>query len=237
MVPTSLHGAEVEAMRHHFYLDTGPLNLVFAGLLEARDPLMQSALAWFRAGPVQDFARFGGSFNQMPFLRYEMSSCIPGYSWNVFCNHQLGDRRHFLEGLYSQFAGAISRQTRTVCETRQGITGRITHADTPFYLARLAVVDDLVAEHELHLLRLCPLAWISRTREARCENMPTAFGPITLRWQLAADGRSLRVDYQARFHTRPRGVLLHVPPVAGLESVILNGRLLPASPGATLAVP
>lgn len=235
-IPTSLHGAVEASARHGFYLDTGPLNLVFAGLLEARDPLMQSALEWFRAGPPQKLARFGASYSQVAFLRHEMSSCIPGYSWNVFHNHQLGDRQHFLEGMYSQFAGAISRQTRTVCETRGGITGRITHADTPFYMARLAVIDDVVAENELHLLRLCPLAWISAERQSRFERFPTAFGPVTVRWRLSADGRTLQVEYAPTFHQRPGRIVLHAPPLDGLTTIVVNGQSHPARPGAQLTL-
>lgn len=235
-VPTTLHGAVEEASRHAFYLDTGPMNLVFAGLMEARDPLMQAALKWFRDGPIQRFARPGGNYRQVPFLRHEMSSSIPGYSWNVFHSHQLGDRVHFLEGMYSQFAGAISRQTRTVCETRGGITGRITHCDTPFYLTRLAVVDDLIVENELHLLRICPLAWLSSARETKFERMPTVFGPVTLRWQLSPDGKTLALTYTNAFHTQPARVRLHVPPVPGLETISVNGTSLPAVSGAELTL-
>ena len=235
-VPTSLFGAEAETARHPFYLDTGPLNLVFAGLMEANDPLMQAALEWFRNGPIQRFARRGSNFRQVGFLQHEMSSCIPGYSWNIFHNHQLGDRQHFLEGMYSQYAGAISRQTKTVCETRGGITGRITHADAPFYMTRLAVIDDLVAENELHLLRICPLAWISKDRETKFDHMPTAFGPVSLRWQLSADGRTLRVNYQPKFHAQPQRVLLHVPPIDGLKTISINGRDQPAQAGAVISL-
>ena len=235
-VPTSLHGAVPEVSRHPFYLDTGPMNLVFAGLLNAEDPLMQASLKWFRDGPVQRFARPEGNFRQVAFLRHEMSSCIPGYSWNVFHNHQLRDRQHYLEGMYSQFAGAISRQTRTVCETRGGITGRITHADTPFFLARLAVVDDVIADNELHLLRICPLAWISAERESKFENMPTAFGPVTLRWKLSSDGKTLALTYTNAFHTKPGRVRLHVPPLSGLETISVNGKNQRATPGAELGL-
>lgn len=226
-VPTSLYGAVESSARHGFYLDTGPLMLVFAGLMDANDPLMQSALKWFREGPVQRFARFGWSYNQVPFLRHEMSSCIPGYSWNNFITHQLGDRYHFLEGMYSQYAGGISRQTKTICESRNGITGRITHADMPFYMTRLAVIDDLVAEDELHLLRICPLAWISSDEETVFDNMPTAFGPVSLRWQLSADGKTLRMDLKPRFHRKPGKTVLHVPPVEGLERISINGEDFP----------
>lgn len=233
-VPTSLFGAVEEASRHPFYLDTGPMNLVFAGLLPATDPLMNSALHWFRDGPIQRFAREESDYRQVGFLRHEMSSCIPGYSWNVFHNHQLGDRFHFLESMYSQYAGAISRQTKTVCETRGGITGRITHCDTPFYLTRLAVVDDIIADNELHLLRLCPLAWVSRQRQTRFENMPTAFGPVSVQWKLSPDGKDLNLSYANRFHTQPAKVILHVPPVDGLESIVVNGKKHPARAGAEL---
>lgn len=237
MVPTSLHGSVDDGMRHGFYLDTGPLMLVFAGLMSADDPIMQSALAWFREGPPQQLARFGWNHSQVPFLRHEMSSCIPGYSWNVFHNHQLGDRQHYLEAMYSQYAGAISQQTRTVCESRGGITGRITHADTPFYMTRLAVVDDVVTDGELHLLRICPLAWISAERTTLFENMPTAYGPISLRWQLSPDGRSLNIDYTPRFHEVPHRVVLHAPPVPGLQQLVLNGKVQPVAPGQQLTLP
>lgn len=236
LVPTSLHGAVDETLRHHFYLDTGPLQLVFAGLMEADDPLMQSALKWFREGPIHDYARYNSNFMQVAFLAHEMSSCIPGYSWNLFLNHQLRDRQHFLEGLYSQYAGAISRQTRTVCESRGGVTGRITHADTPFFMTRLAVIDDLIAEGELHLLRICPLGWISKERETRFLNMPTEFGPVTLRWQLSEDGEALHVNFESRFHAKPTHVYLHVPPVEGLKTITVNGKAHPAEPGGRISL-
>ncbi len=226
-VPSSLYGSIEESARHGFYLDTGPLILVFAGLMEADDPIMQSALKWFRDGPVQHFARFGWSYNQVPFLRHEMSSCIPGYSWNNFINHQLGDRYHFLEGMYSQYAGGISRQTKTICESRNGITGRITHADMPFYMTRLAVIDDLIAEDELHLLRICPLVWISKEQETTFENMPTAFGTVTLCWRLSENGKTLRVHYASKFHQSPKKIVLHIPMVNGMESVSVNGKEYP----------
>lgn len=223
-VPMSLHGYVEESARHGFYLDTGPMMLVFGGLMDANDPLMQSALKWFREGPVQQYGRFGWNHYQVGFLRHEMSSCIPGYSWNIFHNHQLGDRHYFLESMYSQYAGAISRQTKTVCESRGGITGRITHADTPFYLARLAVVDDIIADNELHLLRICPLAWISSETETKFEKMPTAYGPVSLRWQLSDNREVLRLDYTPQFHQQPEKVLLHVPPVDGLKLISINGK-------------
>ena len=72
--------------------------------MEARDPLMQDACAWFREGPQHKLYRPDASCWQVPVLIHEMSSCEPCYSWNIFHSWQLGDRERFLEGMYSLFA-------------------------------------------------------------------------------------------------------------------------------------
>lgn len=222
VVPYSVSGRETNPFRHGFYLDAGPLFLVFSGLMDADDELMRSALLWFREGPPRKVYRYDSDCWQIASLHHEMSSCEPCYSWNVFHSHQLGDRAKFLEGMYSLFAGQISRQTYTACETRGGTTGT-TWGYLPVYLARLAVVDDQVKEDELHLLRMMPLAWLRTDREARFEKMPTEFGPVSLRARLAEDGKELRVSFAPNFHHEPKRVLLHIPPVGGLSSVVVNG--------------
>lgn len=225
VAPMAVHGAEPFEYRNAFYLDTGPLVLVFAGLLEAGDEMMRSALEWFREGPPARVYRYDSDCWQVPSLCREMSSCEPCYSWNVFHSHQTGDRARFLEGMYSLFAGSVSRQTYTVCETRGGVTG-LTAAALPAYMARLAVIDDQLDPEELRLLRLAPAAWLRPDREACFENMPTEFGPITLRAGLGEDGSRLRVAFEPRFRRLPRTVWLHVPPIANLGSVTVNGRTI-----------
>ena len=91
--------------------------------------------------------------------------------------HALAPPTHVSRTLTSRMRYGLLRKAHARC-------GRITHADTPFYMTRLAVIDDLIADHELHLLRICPLAWVTAERETKFLNMPTAFGPISLRWQL-----------------------------------------------------
>jgi len=173
----------------------------------------------------------------VPVLDHEMSSCEPCYSWNVFHAWQAGDRPRFLEGMYSLFAGSLSRQTRVSCETRGGITGTVFAASLALYLARLAVLDDELRDRELHLLRLMPLAWLRANPPARFENMPTVFGPVSLVTRLARGGRTLLVRFQPRFREAPDNVLLHVPPLPGLKEVSVNGRVLSARAGRVLTVP
>ena len=84
---------------HPFYLDAGPLFLVFSGLMDASDPLMQDACAWFRSGPQQRFFRRNADASQVAVVDHEISSCEPCYSWNIFHSWQLGDRPRFLEGM------------------------------------------------------------------------------------------------------------------------------------------
>ncbi|MHB9130241.1 MAG: hypothetical protein ACYDBB_04005 [Armatimonadota bacterium] len=219
--PTAIIGDTPFETCSGFYLDTGPLFPVFAGLLPADDPLMRSTVQWFREGPQTKFHRFDANCWQVPCLQYEMSSCEPAYSWNLFHSWQLGDRQHFLTGVYSLFAGSCSRKTSTFCETRGGITG-ITPALIVMWLARLAVADDQLEADTLHLLRLLPLAWLTPDHPAVFADLPTEYGPVTLRVQPGADG-VLRVEYAARYRTPPSHVWLHIPPLPNLAAVEVNG--------------
>jgi hypothetical protein len=225
MAPRSLSGDKDFGINHAFYLDGGPLFLVFSGLMDADDELMQSNRAWFREGPGRKTYQDNGNCWQTPSLHHEMSSCEPCYTWVFFDSWQLGDRARFLEGMYSLFAGACSQQTYTVCETRGGITG-VTPCLPGVWLARLAVVDDQVRDGELHLLRLVPLAWLRTDREARFHRMPTEFGPVSLTARLAAEGRELLVTFAPNFRTPPTRLVLHVPPVKGLAAIRFNGNPL-----------
>lgn len=224
-MPKSLFGEAKWETRSFAYLDCGPMMLVFSGLFDATDPEMRSALAWFREGPQTRIARYDANPQQVPCLFHEMSSAEPCYSWNVFHTWQLGDRQRFLEGMYSQFAGAIMQETYSICETRRGVMG-FTPCLPEVYMARAAVVDDKVRLGELRLLRFMPLAWLRTDREAIFENVPTYYGPVTLRAQLAQGGRELAVGYSPRYRETPERVVLHVPPVKGLTRITLNGQPL-----------
>ncbi len=223
LAPTALAGEEKEETRHAFYLDTGPLFPVFAGLMDADDPLMEDVRAWFREGPQTAFYRRDANCWQVPVLDYEMSSCEPCYSWNVFHSWQLGEREPFLAGMYSLFAGSLSRQTRISCETRGGITGNVFSAPLAIYLARLAVIDDQLRTDELHLLRLAPLAWLKPGDACRFKQVPTEYGPVTLLTEVGKDGNTLDITFTPAFRAAPKKVVLHVPPLPGLKTVRVNG--------------
>jgi hypothetical protein len=225
-VPTSLFGETKWETRHPFYLDTGPLFMVFAGLIDADDPLMAATRRWFRNGPQVKSHRRDGNTGHVPILDHEMSSWEPCYSWNIFHSHALADRTRFLEGMYSIFAGAISRQTQISCESRNGITGTVFAAPLAIYLARLAVIDDQLQPDELHLLRLVPQAWLRSDRETLFEKIPTHFGPVTLRWQLSKDAKTLNMRYESHYRMHPRRVLLHTRPLETLKHFTLNGKPL-----------
>jgi hypothetical protein len=215
---------------HPFYLDTGPTFGVFGGLLRADDPLMRDAVDFLREGPQTRDGLKDPGWDETPRLVHEISSAEPCYSWNVFHSHQLGDRQRFLEGMYSLFCGALSRQTHVSCETRGGITDNVFASTLAVTLARLSVIDDEVEPGQLHLLRLAPLAWVTEKEQTRFENVPTEFGPVTLKWQLADGGKTLRVSYEPNFRRKPDAVTLHVPPSPGLEKVIVNGQERSAKP-------
>ena len=77
MAPRSLSGDKDFGINHAFYLDAGPLFLVFAGLMDADDELIRSSRAWFREGPPRKTYQDNGNCWQTPSLHHEMSSCEP----------------------------------------------------------------------------------------------------------------------------------------------------------------
>ncbi len=221
LVPHLLSGADRYAWEG--YLDVGPLALVYAGLVNADEKIMADTRAWFRNGPTVANHRRDADFTQPAVLDHEMSSYEPCYSWNIFHSWQSGDREKFLEGMYSLFAGAYSRQTYSVCEMRGGVAAAV-HWLPSVYLARLSVIDDQIKENELHLLRLAPLAWLRTDRPARFQKIPTYFGPVDLSMQLADNGKTLDVRFFAVYHDRPARVVLHPPPLPRLSKIRVNGK-------------
>ncbi len=223
MVPTFIGQEQPWQMKHVFYLDAGPLHLVASGLLDANDPAISDLLLWFREGPPQKMARLELDYNHMPFLYHEVSSWEICYSWNIFHSWRVADRQRFLEGMYAMATGGYSQQTYSVCEERGGMLAATNWIPTVQHL-RNSVIDDHITPGELHLLRLCPLAWLKTDRESRFLNMPTVYGPVNLAAKLGSGGRSLEISYSARFRQEPTTVWLHIPPVQGLTTVTVNGK-------------
>ena len=208
-----------------FYLDCGPLFLVFAGLMDADDELIRSSRLWFREGPPRKTYQDNGITVQPAIAATRNVQFRALLQLGPLPLVAAGRPGEFLEGMYSLFTGACSRQTYTVCETRSGITG-MTPLLPNVWLARLAMIDDQILEDELHLLRLMPLAWLRTDRNTRFENMPTEFGVVSLTPGLSADGRELQVTFTPKFEFVPKRVVLHVPPVKGLAAIQVNGKPL-----------
>jgi len=172
MPPMNFSSTAKKYGTHVFYLDCGPLVLVWAELMEADDPLMVDTIDFFREGPNWKLSTGSQSSSVIhnavdgPLLIYEMSTCEPCYSWNVFHTWKLGDRQNFLMGMYSLMVGSISHNTYISCEHRHAIQGTQFSFPLAFYLARLAVIDDQISYGDQHLMRLCPHAWISSEEES-----------------------------------------------------------------------
>lgn len=207
-----------------FYLDVGPMVLVWAGLMEANDPVMIDIVDYFRNGPNKRMWPVLYYALDPPWLPHEISTCEPCYSWNVFHSWQLNDREKFLEGMYSLYAGALSQNTYISCEHRHGIQGNLFATPLAFYLTRLAVIDDQIKDKELHLMRMTPLAWITSAEETVFDHMPTEFGPVSLRFKKSKDGKSLNIRFDYNWHHKPSKVILHIPPVPGIKTIIINDR-------------
>ena len=198
--------------------------LVWAGLMEPDDPIMADLVDFFRNGPNKNYYTPIYNCIWRPSLQHEISTCEPCYSWNVFFNWKLGDRQKFLEGMYSLFAGGMSQNTYISCEHRHGIQGNLFVAPLAIYLAKLAVIDDQIEDDALHLLRLCPQAWLSKEEDCVWENIPTEFGPVTLKFRLSKNGRKILVDFSHDWKTGNPKVYIHPVPVEGVKRIVVNGR-------------
>ncbi len=226
----------VEPQPHHifsdaFYLDTGPMALVWAGLLDADDPLMKDTVAFFREGPNERLSGMIPHALWRPYLVHEMSTCEPCYSWNIIHSWQLNDRRRFLEGMYSLYMGALSQNTYISCEHRHGIQGNLFATPLAVYLSRLSVIDDQLDADVLHIMRICPFAWMTSNQETVFSNMPTEYGPVDLRFGLAEDGKRLNISFEGRWRAKPGKVVVHIPPLPTLKKVVINGRKYPVGSG------
>lgn len=84
--------------------------------------------------------------------------------------------------------------------------------------ARHAVIDDAIVPGELHLLRLCPQAWISADEETVFEGMPTLFGPMTLRFRRYGD--TLEVRHSTTWAEEPARIVVHRPP--GIQRIVIR---------------
>jgi hypothetical protein len=221
----SLKPAPYHGFTEAFYLDGGPMILVWAGLMDANDRIMIDIVDFFREGPNKKL--YGTRYHPLcrPYLDREISTCEPCYSWNVFHAWQLQDRKHYMEGLYSLLVGsATSQNTYISSEHRHGVQGIIAVNALAFNLVRLAVIDEQITPGELHLLRLCPLAWLSDKEETVFEKMPTEFGPVNLRYKLSEDKTTLQVSFSGNWHEQPQRIVLHVPPMQELSKIIVNGK-------------
>ena len=76
--------------------------------------------------------------------------------------------------------------------------------------------------------RLVPKAWVKSDYLTRFENIATEFGPVDLKFQLSEDGKSLDVTFQGDWRHKPQRIVLHAPPIDGLERIVVNGEEHPA---------
>jgi hypothetical protein len=226
LIPTGVSGAEIHG--HPFFLDAGPMILPYAGLMNADDPLMQDAVAYFREGPDVKLYDPRSHMHQRAILTHEISTCEPCYSFNIICSWQTGDRERFIEGIYALLSGALSQQTFSGCEHRHGIWSLPAPGALMFYAMKLSVIDDALKPDELHLMRLTPLAWITTKHLTRFENIATEHGPVDLKFNLVDGGKTLDVSVAGRWHHKPEKIVLHTPPVPGLSKIVVNGKGHPA---------
>lgn len=228
ILPSKFHGP-ASPWPYLEAFDTGALTAVWAGLLPAADPLMRSYVEFYRVGPnTKLFDPWHHTALDRVVLDHEQSSGEPCYSWNLFHTWQLGDRDRFLEGLYGLMLGACSENTFIAGEHRNAMYGTLFVQPLVTWAARTALVDDGLDPDELHLLRLCPLAWLVDGTATKLLRAPTRYGTVSLELSRDDENRQLDVKLDVSWKRKPKRIVLHPPPIPDLLRITVNGTGYPA---------
>jgi hypothetical protein len=179
---------------HPFTLDTGPLFLAIAGLVDADSSWITDSLRWFAQGPhLKGWADDRKPYcSQKPCLVHEISSCEPCYSWNIDARFLRNELNEFLEGFYSLCAGARSRRLPAGMETRHGVFGLPCVGSALFAHLRNMLVYE--SGEGLEYLRAIPRAWLAAGSELCVRDLPTYFGPTGVEWTSALPDGPLTIN-------------------------------------------
>jgi hypothetical protein len=228
-IPYELSQTGAEQL-HAFYLDTGPMVLGVAGLIDPRDETMTWAMKWLTEGPDSGKAFPDWSdYRERPSLRFEMSSSEPGYSWNIALRFLRNERIKFLEGFYSLAAGAVSRKFKGGVETRDGIHGvPLTNAVINMHLRNMLIFED-AGHGGIELLRNSPSTWLRPGQQIRVERAQTYFG--TMGFQIRSAGSRVEAEIELPTHTQVQWIKLHLhhPEGRPLRGARVNGATVPTA--------
>lgn len=227
-IPTALGTAPKLLDKHFFYLDSGPMVLVWSGLMSADDPIMRANVRWYREGPQWRQYRRYSRHRQVPVLDREISSCEPCYSWVYYHTLELGDRHRFSMGLYGLLAAGASQQTYVSSESWETIFGTVFSSATLVHLIVEAALEE--RGDELHLMRMIPLAFLTNGGFT-WQNVPTSFGPVSLKAELNDAETRLNIELTPPSRFKPQAIYLHVPPIRDLEEIRVNGKTLDLKTG------
>ncbi|MCW5983105.1 MAG: hypothetical protein KIT09_33760 [Bryobacteraceae bacterium] len=208
---------------HFFYLDCGPMFLGVSGLEDASDDTMTWVLKYLTEGPGTGRANPDWTtYSDRPSLRFEMSTVEPCYSWNVNLRFLRNEREKFLEGFYSQAAGAVSRRFLGGSEHRDGIQQLpVMNAVINGHLRNMLVFEN--DGGGLDLLRNAPSVWLREGKEIDVRGAETYFGP--LRYHVRAAGGRVEAEIETPSRERPQSIRLHVyhPEGRPLRAAAVNG--------------
>lgn len=229
-IPTRLDQISNDT-RDWAYLDTGPLLVGVSGLVDAKDETMTWALRWLTDGPDSHTNPDWHDWSIPPFLRFEMSSLEPCYSWNIYLRFLRGEREKFLEGFYSLAAGSVTRRFLSGVEHRNGIQALpVTNAVFDSHLRNMLLFEDESGQG-IDLLRNSPAGWLRTGKQVRVERAQTYFGSMS--YKVVSFGERIEAEIEPPSRTPPQWIRLWLthPEGKSLSTVTVNG--VAVAPAAT----
>jgi hypothetical protein len=146
------------------------------------------------------------------------------------------EREKFLEGFYSQAAGAISRRFLGGSEHRDGIQNLpVMNAVVCTHLRNMLLFEN---GRGLELLRNSPSAWLAPGKEIRVSGGETYFGPAGY-YLKAVDARRIEAEIETPSRERPEWIRIHLfhPEGKPVRTATVNGAAARVASATAIEIP
>lgn len=218
------------------YVDTGPLYLADANILDSDSEIINWILRFEKEYPVTELKNEISVDENWCFsikepgtvpaylLRHGISVIEPFYTPQSTVYFNRDETENYLEIFYNQLAAAISHRTLTPIENRFGVWN-LPWADAEYLkmLRRMLVQEK---GNELQLLNAIPRLWLADNKSTQVQNLPTYFGQISFTVHSKISSGKIRLTLNPPLRNPPEliAIRLRHPLKKEIRQVALNKK-------------
>ncbi len=189
----------------------GPLYLVIAEVLDAREPAADDLLQ----SQHQLYTASNAGLSQPYYLRHD------------YAHLARGETKAFLKAFYNQFSALQDRETYTFWEHYHGASQHKTHEEA-WFLMQARWMLWLEEGRTLRLLNCIPRKWLEDGKRIELREVASYFGPLSLRVEsLLREGR-ITASIECRSPRKPKEVRIRLPHPEGRRPASVTGGIYEA---------